>query len=165
MKSEIFVRFVSGVAKKVSCLKDMILKKINDKGALLFALFILLAGGSRARQHRKDDHVIRGKQVAVFGRNIFTVRNLSFEPSLDIPTPENYVLGSGDELIIDVWGASENTVREIISPEGTIHVAGIGPIFGNRHLTAAAEGTAMHLCNQSHFRFLLSFLKSMGRIS
>lgn len=35
----------------------MILKKINDKGALLFALFILLAGGSRARQHRKDDHV------------------------------------------------------------------------------------------------------------
>lgn len=96
---------------------------------MLFALFILLAGGSRARQHRKDDHVIRGKQVAVFGRNIFTVRNLSFEPSLDIPTPENYVLGSGDELIIDVWGASENTVREIISPEGTIHVAGIGPIF------------------------------------
>lgn len=105
------------------------IKKINDKGALLFALFILLAGGSRARQHRKDDHVIHGKQVAVFGRNIFTARNLSFEPSLDIPTPENYVLGSGDELIIDVWGASENTVREIISPEGTIHVAGIGPIF------------------------------------
>ena len=65
MKSEIFVRFVSCVAKKVSCLKDMIFKKINDKGALLFALFILLAGGSRARQHRKDDHVIRGKQVAV----------------------------------------------------------------------------------------------------
>lgn len=129
MKSEIFVRFVSCIAKEVSCLKDMILKKINDKGALLFALFILLAGGSRARQHRKDDHVIRGKQVAVFGRNIFTARNLSFEPSLDIPTPENYVLGSGDELIIDVWGASENTVREIISPEGTIHVAGIGPIF------------------------------------
>ena len=59
------MRFVSCVAKKVSCLKDMILKKINDKGALLFALFILLAGGSRARQHRKDDHVIRGKQVAV----------------------------------------------------------------------------------------------------
>ena len=43
--------------------------------------------------------------------------------------------------------------------------AGIGPVLGNRHLTAAAEGTAMHLCNQSHFRFLLSFLKSMGRIS
>ena len=46
MKSEIFVRFVSCVAKKVSCLKDMIFKKINDKGALLFALFILLAAGS-----------------------------------------------------------------------------------------------------------------------
>lgn len=115
--------------KKVSCLIDKISGRVNDKGALLFALFILLAGGSRARQHRKEDFIIRGKQVAVFGRNIFTDRNLSFEPNLDIPTPENYVLGSGDELIIDVWGTSENTVREIISPEGTIHVAGIGPIF------------------------------------
>lgn len=117
------------VTKKVGCLIDKISGRVNDKGALLFALFILLAGGSRARQHRKEGFIIRGKQVAVFGRNIFTDRNLSFEPSLDIPTPENYVLGPGDELIIDVWGTSENTVREIISPEGTIHVAGIGPIF------------------------------------
>lgn len=117
------------VTKKVGCLIDKISGRVNDKGALLFALFILLAGGSRARQHRKEDFIIRGKQVTVFGRNIFTDRNLSFEPNLDIPTPENYVLGSGDELIIDVWGTSENTVREIISPEGTIHVAGIGPIF------------------------------------
>ena len=117
------------VTKKVGCLIDKISGRVNDKGALLFALFILLAGGSRAKQHRKEDFIIRGKQVAVFGRNIFTDRNLSFEPNLDIPTPENYVLGPGDELIIDVWGTSENTVREIISPEGTIHVAGIGPIF------------------------------------
>lgn len=117
------------VTKKVGCLIDKISGRVNDKGALLFALFILLAGGSRAGQHRKEDFIIRGKQVAVFGRNIFTDRNLSFEPNLDIPTPENYVLGPGDELIIDVWGTSENTVREIISPEGTIHVAGIGPIF------------------------------------
>lgn len=117
------------VTKKVGCLIDKISGRVNDKGALLFALFILLAGGSRARQHRKEGFIIRGKQVAVFGRNIFTDRNLSFEPNLDIPTPENYVLGPGDELIIDVWGTSENTVREIISPEGTIHVAGIGPIF------------------------------------
>ena len=117
------------VTKKVGCLIDKISGRVNDKGALLFALFILLAGGSRAKQHRKEDFIIRGKQVAVFGRNIFTDRNLSFEPNLDIHTPENYVLGPGDELIIDVWGTSENTVREIISPEGTIHVAGIGPIF------------------------------------
>ena len=117
------------VTKKVGCLIDKISGRVNDKGALLFALFILLAGGSRAKQHRKEDFIIRGKQVAVFGRNIFTDRNLSFEPNLDIPTPENYVLGPGDELIIDVWGTSENTVREIISPVGTIHVAGIGPIF------------------------------------
>ncbi|MBE7401519.1 SLBB domain-containing protein [Bacteroides fragilis] len=124
-----FYQSLSCGTKKVSCLIDKVSGKVNDKRALLFALFILLAGGSRARQHRKDDFIIRGRQVAVFGRNIFTDRNLSFEPNLNIPTPENYVLGPGDELIIDVWGTSENTVREVMSPEGTIHVAGIGPIF------------------------------------
>ena len=94
MKSEIFVRFVSCVAKKVSCLKDMIFKKINDKGALLFALFILLAGGSRARQHRKDDHVIRGKQVAVFGRNIFTARSTTAEMAIFTMTHLNASMSS-----------------------------------------------------------------------
>ena len=64
----------------------------------------------------------------VFGRNIFASRNLSFEPNLNIPTPENYMLGPGDEVIIDIWGTSENTVRETISPEGSILVENIGPI-------------------------------------
>lgn len=55
------------VSQKSKLSEGYDIKKTNDKGALLFALFILLAGGSRARQHRKDDHVIRGKQVAVLG--------------------------------------------------------------------------------------------------
>ena len=64
----------------------------------------------------------------VFGRNIFNTRNLTFEPSVNIATPLNYRLGPGDEVIIDIWGASQNTIRQQISPDGTINIQKIGPV-------------------------------------
>lgn len=69
------------------------------------------------------------KENQVYGRNIFNTRNLTFEPSVNIATPLNYRLGPGDEVIIDIWGASQNTLREQISPDGTINIAGIGPLY------------------------------------
>ena len=54
----------------------------------------------------------------VFGRNIFNIEQLTFQPNLSMATPENYRLGPGDEVIIDVWGASQNTMRLEISPDG-----------------------------------------------
>lgn len=67
----------------------------------------------------------------VFGKNIFNQKNLSFAPGTNLPTPENYILGPGDEVIIDVWGASQATLREIISPEGDIVVDRLGPVHLN----------------------------------
>lgn len=67
----------------------------------------------------------------IFGRNIFTNKNLSFEPNMNVATPENYVLGPGDEIIIDIWGASENTIKQEISPEGCITIKGLGLISLN----------------------------------
>ncbi|WP_300909924.1 SLBB domain-containing protein [uncultured Bacteroides sp.] len=67
----------------------------------------------------------------IFGHSLFTSRNLSFEPSANLATPVNYRLGPGDEVIIDIWGASENTIRQTISPEGTILVRGLGPVHLN----------------------------------
>lgn len=64
----------------------------------------------------------------VFGRNIFNTRNLTFEPSVNIATPPNYRLGPGDEVIIDIWGTSQNTIRQQISPDGTISIEKIGPV-------------------------------------
>lgn len=64
----------------------------------------------------------------IFGHSLFSSRNLSFEPSANLATPVNYRLGPGDEVIIDIWGASENTIRQTISPEGTILVRGLGPV-------------------------------------
>lgn len=64
----------------------------------------------------------------IFGHSLFSNRNLSFEPSANLATPVNYRLGPGDEVIIDIWGASENTICQTISPEGTILVRGLGPV-------------------------------------
>ena len=64
----------------------------------------------------------------VFGRNIFNQRNLTFEPSQNMATPANYRLGPGDNVIIDVWGASQQTIESQISPDGVVVVTGVGPI-------------------------------------
>lgn len=67
-------------------------------------------------------------EMQVFGRNIFNNPNLTFEPNMNIATPSNYRLGAGDNVIIDVWGASQETFEGEISPDGTITIEGIGPI-------------------------------------
>lgn len=69
------------------------------------------------------------REDQVFGRNIFNTRNLTFEPSSNLATPPNYRLGPGDEVIIDIWGASQNNIRQAISPDGTINIQKIGPVY------------------------------------
>lgn len=64
----------------------------------------------------------------VFGREIFTNQMLTFEPNLNIPTPRDYRLSAGDELIINVWGDSEMNQTSDISPDGIIIIPGLGPI-------------------------------------
>lgn len=67
----------------------------------------------------------------VFGREIFHNRRLTFEPNLNIATPENYVLGPGDEIIIDVWGNTVRNIRQYITPDGNITIDETGPIYLN----------------------------------
>ncbi|MCR5313115.1 MAG: SLBB domain-containing protein [Bacteroidaceae bacterium] len=67
-------------------------------------------------------------QKAIFGHNIFNNENLSFQPDMNIATPANYRLGAGDNVIIDIWGAAQQTIDGEISPDGTITVEGVGPL-------------------------------------
>ena len=67
----------------------------------------------------------------VFGRNIFNSTNLTFEPSTNLPTPANYRLGAGDEIIIDIWGTSQVSIQETISPDGAISIDNLGLVFLN----------------------------------
>ena len=62
----------------------------------------------------------------VFGRDIFNKQNLTFQPSTNMATPANYLLGPGDQVVIDVWGASQQKFVETISPDGNITIEGVG---------------------------------------
>ncbi|WP_421764122.1 SLBB domain-containing protein [Ekhidna sp.] len=74
-----------------------------------------------------DADSLNKKGLQIFGSEIFE-SSFTFEPSPNAATPVNYVLGPGDEVIIDVYGASEITYQQIISPDGTILISGVGPI-------------------------------------
>lgn len=79
------------------------------------------------------------EQKEIFGHNIFSNRRLSFAPSLNIPTPLNYRLGAGDEVIIDVWGSNEATIRQTISPDGFINIPNVGVVTLNGMTVREAE--------------------------
>ncbi len=75
----------------------------------------------------------------VFGRDIFNNKSLTFEPVMNIATPQNYVLGPGDQLIIDVYGASQETVTLTVSPDGDITVPDFGPVHVSGLTVSAAQ--------------------------
>ncbi|MBQ7194220.1 MAG: SLBB domain-containing protein [Bacteroidales bacterium] len=79
------------------------------------------------------------KKPEIYGHSIFNSRFLSFEPNENVATPTDYKLGPGDEVIIEIWGASETTIRQIISPEGRINISGIGPVNLSGLTIAAAQ--------------------------
>ncbi len=65
-------------------------------------------------------------EVMIFGHNVFNTNSLSFEPNLNAATPDTYVLGPGDEIVIDIWGLNETNIRRTISPEGRITIPQVG---------------------------------------
>ena len=71
---------------------------------------------------------IEKNQKKVFGRDIFNNKNLTFEPNMNIATPQNYRLGPGDAVIIDIYGASQKTMTSSVSPDGDVNIEGFGPI-------------------------------------
>lgn len=68
------------------------------------------------------------KSFKVFGRDIFNNKSLTFEPNMNIATPQNYRLGPGDAVIIDIYGASQKTIQDTVSPDGTVTIEGYGPV-------------------------------------
>ena len=79
--------------------------------------------------------------IKVFGRDIFRNRALTFEPSMNMATPQNYRLGPGDQVVIEVWGASENTITQKVTPDGYISIPEVGPISVNGLTVQAASET------------------------
>lgn len=84
------------------------------------------------------NNLFNGKKV--FGRDIFNNKNLNFEPNMNIATPQNYVLGPGDVVNVDVYGASQKSEQLTVSPDGDITVPGYGPIHVSGLSVASAQG-------------------------
>lgn len=68
------------------------------------------------------------KTLKIFGQDMFSNSQMTFEPNLNIATPENYVLGAGDEIIVDVWGNSQMTHQTTVTPDGRVVIPDVGPV-------------------------------------
>lgn len=66
---------------------------------------------------------------AVYGHDLFRNKNLNFVPSYNVPTPENYKLSAGDEIVIDIWGDVISNITTKISPEGSVNIPNLGPVY------------------------------------
>ena len=101
----------------------------------------------------------------VFGRNIFSSKNLTFAPAQNIATPTNYLLGAGDEVTINIWGASQQTIQQTISPDGYVVVESVGPIRLAGLTISKAKEVLRGKLGQSfadcHFDLSLTELRSM----
>ena len=91
------------------------------------------------RDVQANSSVNQGTGKRVFGRDIFNNRALTFEPQMNIATPQNYVLGPGDQVVIEIYGASQKSQTLTISPEGTVTVPDYGPIALSGLSVAAAQ--------------------------
>lgn len=86
-------------------------------------------GDSLISDKELDEYYNSKNRQKVFGRDIFNNKKLTFEPNMNIATPQNYCLGPGDAVFIDIYGASQKTVQETISPDGTVTIDGYGPVY------------------------------------
>lgn len=91
---------------------------------------------------RKSDpyYDLSPTQKKIFGYKLFHNRNLNFNPSLNIPTPQGYTLGAGDQLLIDIYGASQQSYDIFVNPDGRIFIPNVGPIQLGGSTIAAATG-------------------------
>ncbi len=71
------------------------------------------------------------KELKIFGIELFDNWKLTFEPSANLPIPKDYIVGPSDDIIIDIWGSSEQTYQLEVSPEGFIFIPGLGPVNVN----------------------------------
>lgn len=98
---------------------------------------IVTRESEQAPDSSPEPYATGGKRV--FGRDIFNNKNLSFEPSMNIATPQNYVLGPGDQLIVDIYGASQESISLTVSPDGDVTIPEFGPVHVSGLTVSAAQ--------------------------
>ena len=88
-----------------------------------------------------DVPAISSDRSGIFGHDLFRNKNLNFIPSYNVPTPENYKLSAGDEIVIDIWGDVISNITTKISPEGSVNIPNLGPVYISGQTVTQAEKT------------------------
>ena len=135
-------------------------KQQGYSDAQIAAMASQLAGGSSAVSNQASsnvvdrnnaDYAVAKQPVAdvpstaytdgtgIFGHSLFRNKNLNFVPSYNVPTPENYKLSAGDEIVIDIWGDAISNITTKISPEGSVNIPNLGPVYIAGQTVARAE--------------------------
>ena len=106
--------------------------RTDSAGNALYTQIVKATSAGTENAERAKVHIASGSNTihgkAVFGRDIFNQKALSFEPNMNIATPATYIVGPGDKVFVDVYGASQKSEQLEVSPDGTIMVTGYGPI-------------------------------------
>mgnify|MGYP000402891869 CR=1 FL=1 len=84
--------------------------------------------GDTAQMYEELVEALKRKKKQVFGRDIFSNENLSFEPNVNMALPKNYRLGPGDNVFIDIYGASQKSIQATVAPDGVLTIEGFGPV-------------------------------------
>lgn len=135
------------LARGVTEAQLMRIKEKYDKANETSVTSLAVSGGAIRRQSATEniadggnieqvmveeaDRAMDSGRSSIYGHSVFNGRALTFEPNENIATPQDYKLGPGDEVIIEIWGFNEANIRATISPEGKINVTQIGPIYLN----------------------------------
>lgn len=107
-------------------------------------------------ESEKENKEILFNGHRVFGRDIFNNTSLTFEPAMNIATPQNYVIGPGDNIKLDIYGASQKSDVYVVSPDGEITVEGFGPIHVSGMSVSRAQA---HLRSTLGTRYASSSIK------
>ena len=102
------------------------LEKNDERNRMLAELYGVIPDSTLQQSDMDEGQLWKGKRV--FGRDIFNQKKLSFEPNMNIATPQNYQLGPGDAVFIDIYGASQKTINATVSPDGDVTIPGSGPV-------------------------------------
>ncbi len=102
------------------------LEKNDERTRMLAELYGVIPDSTLQQSDMDKGQLWKGKRV--FGRDIFNQKKLSFEPNMNIATPQNYQLGPGDAVFIDIYGASQKTINATVSPDGDVTIPGFGPV-------------------------------------
>ena len=131
MDAEKQLILIGGKAKEVKKLRDLWNKKISEMEASKDESDDKIQSkfGDTDNFEKDSLEVDVVEEKKRFGSDFFKNKNIVETPQLFVATPSDYRLGPGDELLINLYGASENSYPVQISRNGNVKLDRMDPIY------------------------------------